>query len=471
MTEPHVTLAREESATIFGSRQARLLEAISTLRDGVLRRMLAAADVLAALGVCALFAASSNISVAFWMAVYTPVWVVLAKLHGLYDRDQRALRHLTIDELPGILTWAASTAGVLVVLIRLSPGETLSVFDAARIWFLTALFSLALRSVARFIWRGLTPPERTLIVGSGSLASAVRRKLELFPDTHAVVVGEVHESRIDELFAMSADVQGCDRIILAATEVDEYEIASLLAVCRRHHMKLSVVPPVRGMFGTAVQLRHISDMPLIEYTTWDVSRSTLMLKRVVDVVLASAGLLILAPVFVAVAVAVAVDSGFPILFVQLRAGIEGRPFPMFKFRTMVRTAEQMLADLVPFHDLDEPMFKLANDPRVTRIGSFLRRTSLDELPQLINVLLGHMSLVGPRPEQVELVERYGPEHLFRLSVKPGITGPMQVYGRGRLDWDERLAVEREYIENLTLARDVRILAMTIPSVWGGRGAY
>jgi lipopolysaccharide/colanic/teichoic acid biosynthesis glycosyltransferase len=117
------------------------------------------------------------------------------------------------------------------------------------------------------------------------------------------------------------------------------------------------------------------------------------------------------------------------------------------------------------------MFKLVQDPRVTRIGRFLRRTSLDELPQLLNVLRGDMSLVGPRPEQIELVERYRPEHVFRLTVKPGLTGPMQVYGRGELTFDERLAVERDYIENLSLGRDLRILALTLTAVVGGRGAY
>jgi lipopolysaccharide/colanic/teichoic acid biosynthesis glycosyltransferase len=117
------------------------------------------------------------------------------------------------------------------------------------------------------------------------------------------------------------------------------------------------------------------------------------------------------------------------------------------------------------------MFKLQDDPRVTRVGRLLRRTSLDELPQLFDVLKGDMSLVGPRPEQVELVERYTPEQLFRLAVKPGMTGPMQVYGRGQLTFDERLAVERGYVENLSFLRDLRILALTISAVVRGRGAY
>ena len=183
------------------------------------------------------------------------------------------------------------------------------------------------------------------------------------------------------------------------------------------------------------------------------------------------GLILASPLFVLVGLATLLDSGRPIFFRQTRAGERGRPFQMLKFRTMVRDAETMLAELVPFEELDEPMFKLKADPRVTRVGRLLRRTSIDELPQLINVLRGEMSIVGPRPEQLDLVDRYAPEHQFRLQIKPGITGPMQVYGRGELTFDERLAVEREYVENLSLARDLRILVMTLPAVFGRRGAF
>jgi lipopolysaccharide/colanic/teichoic acid biosynthesis glycosyltransferase len=138
---------------------------------------------------------------------------------------------------------------------------------------------------------------------------------------------------------------------------------------------------------------------------------------------------------------------------------------------MVCGAEDLLADLMPLDSLTDPVFKLTRDPRVTRVGRVLRRWSLDEVPQLWNVLRGEMSLVGPRPEQVELVEQYEPQHLFRHAVKPGITGPMQVYGRAELSFGERLAVEREYVENLSLGRDLRLLAMTIAAVVSGRGAF
>jgi len=144
---------------------------------------------------------------------------------------------------------------------------------------------------------------------------------------------------------------------------------------------------------------------------------------------------------------------------------------MLKFRTMVADAEKLLPQLIELDRLSEPVFKLRHDPRVTRVGRLLRRASLDELPQFWNVLRGDMSLVGPRPEEEQIVARYKPEHLVRLQVKPGLTGPMQVSGRGSLSLDERLAVEREYIENLSIGRDLRILAMTGTALISGRGAF
>ena len=260
-------------------------------------------------------------------------------------------------------------------------------------------------------------------------------------------------------------------MLVASASVDEERLAELVARCRRSHVKLSVVPPIRGMFGTAVQLNHVADLPVVEYNTWDVSRSTLLLKRTLDLAVAVPLLVLTAPLFALVAIAIRLDREGPVFFVQRRAGLQGRPFRMIKFRTMVQDAEERLSEVVTVDELPAPMFKLAADPRVTRTGRLLRRTSLDELPQLLNVVKGDMSLVGPRPEQVELVARYLPEHRFRLTVKPGLTGPMQVYGRGELRFDERLAVERDYIGNLSLGRDLRILALTLAAVLGGRGAY
>jgi exopolysaccharide biosynthesis polyprenyl glycosylphosphotransferase len=319
------------------------------------------------------------------------------------------------------------------------------------------------------VWRRITPPERILIVGEGPLADAVTRKLELFPDIHATISG-----RIPSCIALNdrlEELEGVDRVVVACSELNEGLLEALLPACRLRSVKLTVVPPTRGIFGTATHLGHVADLPLLDYNTWYVSPSTLALKRIFDVVVSTVALVLTSPLFVLIAVVVVVDDGPPVLFRQLRAGENGRVFRIFKFRTMVRDAEAMLPELISLDELSDPMFKLKSDPRVTRVGRFLRRTSLDELPQLLNVLRGEMSIVGPRPELLDLVERYAPEHEVRLGVKPGITGPWQVYGRSDLTFDEVLAVEREYVENLSLGRDLRIILMTIPAVFGRRGAY
>jgi exopolysaccharide biosynthesis polyprenyl glycosylphosphotransferase len=437
-------------------------------RDALRRRFLAVADLTSVLLGAAVLGLLTTADIAFWWACLAPVWILLAKVHGLYDRDHRALRHLTTDEIPPLVSWvtAGTIAGALVF-EALAEAPALSALIWT--WALVTLSAFLLRGVARWVWRRVTPAERTLIVGDGPLSEATRRKLELFPDIHAVVVGsaEISSGEWRDVERLAE----IDRVILASSSIDENDIRTLVASCRRHGVKLTIIPPARGMFGTAVQLRHIAELPVIEYNTWDVSRSTLLIKRAVDVALSSVALILFAPVGFVIAVAIRSGSAGPAIFTQTRAGADGRPFRMYKFRTMVCDAEDLLADLVPFDRLSEPVFKLQNDPRVTRIGRFLRRTSLDELPQLLNILKGEMSLVGPRPEQVELVDRYTPGQRIRLAVKPGLTGPMQVYGRGELCFEERVAVERDYIENYSLWRDFHILAMTFSTVVRRNGAF
>ncbi len=172
-----------------------------------------------------------------------------------------------------------------------------------------------------------------------------------------------------------------------------------------------------------------------------------------------------------IALLIRLDSPGPALFRQVRVGQKGQPFRIFKFRTMIDHAEAVLPQLVDLDALAAPAFKLPHDPRVTRVGRFLRRWSLDELPQFFNVLAGDMSLVGPRPEELAVVARYTDDQRRRLAVKPGMTGPMQVNGRGDLSFDERLRLELDYIDRYSVVRDLGILLRTLPAVIGGKGAY
>jgi exopolysaccharide biosynthesis polyprenyl glycosylphosphotransferase len=396
-------------------------------------------------------------------------------LLGLYDRDHRAVRHLTFDEIPSVFAWAGLSVALIGLLLPLTPAPPITVGAAVVAALVAGLCGSLLRAGARSLYRRLTPRERTAVIGDDELATAVRKKVELFPDMHLELVGGM---RIGDAVSDSAlaGVRGLasrvDRVIVASGRLDSGWVDELVGICRESQVKLSVVSPLLGQ-GSAppVRMTEIADLPLLEYDTWAVSRSTMMLKRGFDVAVSAGALILLLPLFPLVALAIKLDSPGPVLFRQRRAGLAGRPFWVFKLRTMHRDAEEQLGTLVDLDALEEPVFKLRHDPRVTRLGRVLRRLSIDELPQIVNVLRGEMSLVGPRPEVYTIVQRYRPEHYVRFAVRPGMTGPMQVFGRGALALGERLAVEIDYIDNLSLGRDLRILGQTIPAIMRGTGAY
>ena len=441
-------------------------------RDALRRRMLAAADLLAA-GLTTVIATRGSVSGLVLLAGL-PVWILVAKMLGLYDRDHIALRHLTVDEIPTLLAWMTVGVGA-VALVSASTGiQDVSASAALIALGAGTVLSIVLRALMRGAWRRIVPAELTLIVGERDLASGIARRIQLFDDMHLRVVGAGPvrlDGNGDQARRLRRLVDGVDRVIVASRDIGMDPVAQLATECRERQVKLSVVSPLRGHAGPMPYLSQVADLPVLEFDTSDVSRSTMLLKRAFDTVVSAVALVILAPLFPLVALAIRLDSSGPAIFSQLRAGLDGRPFRMYKLRSMYRDAEDQLNELVDLDSLPAPAFKLRNDPRVTRVGRLLRRFSLDELPQLWNVLKGEMSIVGPRPEELALVERYEPEHRFRLQVKPGMTGPMQVSGRGELAFDERLAVEMDYVEKISLARDLWILIQTLPVTLRGTGAY
>jgi exopolysaccharide biosynthesis polyprenyl glycosylphosphotransferase len=195
------------------------------------------------------------------------------------------------------------------------------------------------------------------------------------------------------------------------------------------------------------------------------------LKRLLDVVLAAFGLVATLPIWLGIVLAIRLDSPGPAIFMQERVGLHGRRFRFYKFRSMYVDAEQRLAEVQAHNEIDGPVFKMRNDPRITRMGGFLRKTSLDELPQLINVLMGDMSLVGPRPPLPREVAQYRPGDLVRLTVKPGLTCLWQVSGRSQVGFDQWMEYDREYVRNMSLKLDLQILLRTVWVVISCRGAY
>jgi exopolysaccharide biosynthesis polyprenyl glycosylphosphotransferase len=202
---------------------------------------------------------------------------------------------------------------------------------------------------------------------------------------------------------------------------------------------------------------------------WFVYEDTL--KRLLDVALAMFGLVATLPIWLGIVLAIKLDSPGPAIFMQERVGLHGRRFRFYKFRSMYVDAEQRLAEVQAHNEIDGPVFKMRHDPRVSRVGALLRRTSLDELPQLLNVLMGDMSLVGPRPPLPREVEKYRPSDLVRLSVKPGLTCLWQVSGRSNVGFDQWMEYDREYVRNMSLWLDVQILLKTVWVVISCRGAY
>jgi exopolysaccharide biosynthesis polyprenyl glycosylphosphotransferase len=443
-------------------------------KDALRRRMLAAADLGAVLVAAGVTSLVEDEGAALWMAASAPLWLVFAKVRGLYDRDHVRLGHVTLDESSALFHWAALSATGVGLAVAASPA-TLSVGAAVAMGATAFVAAFALRVAARGLWRRAVPPERGLVLGSGGIADDFVRRLELGRGHHLALVARVplaaSNGGCPEGWEELVDSHGIERVILALPDLKEETLSSVVSTCRAKGVKLSVAPPMRAMLGTAVELNQLAELPLVEFRTWDPSRSTMMIKRAMDVVVSAVALIVLSPLLALIAAAVRLDSPGPALFRQRRSGRDELEFEMLKFRTMVRDAPERVGEVVELESLREPLFKLRADPRITRVGRFLRRTSLDELPQLVNVLRGDMSLVGPRPEEVWLVERYSEADRFRLEMRPGMTGPMQVHGRGELTFQERASVEREYVENYSLKKDLKILFQTFYAVLSGRGAF
>jgi exopolysaccharide biosynthesis polyprenyl glycosylphosphotransferase len=257
--------------------------------------------------------------------------------------------------------------------------------------------------------------------------------------------------------------------VLACPEMDGQALRRLAWRLERTHTELVVAPALMDVAGPRIMIRPVAGLPLLHVEHPELTGIRQLVKNVFDRLVAAALLVLLAPLLAGLAVAVRATSPGPALFRQTRVGKDGRLFTMLKFRTMRRGSEQQKITLVS--DRDGVLFKLRNDPRVTPLGAFMRRHSLDELPQLLNVVLGHMSLVGPRPPLPEEVARYGDDVRRRLLVRPGLTGLWQVSGRSDLSWEESVRLDLRYVENWSLTLDLQILWKTWSAVARGQGAY
>ena len=446
-------------------------------RDATYRRALAAADVIAVgfavlVGVTAI--GDDALSLAMLGAL--PLIVLLSKTVGLYDRDEHLLRKTTLDEVPSLFQVASLCAFLLWLLEGPLVIGQLGREQVLGIWLLLFGSMVGARVLVRRLTRGSTAEERCLVVGDKQAEDHLTRKFRLCHSLKATVVGRVPledrdcDSTLGSLGTLAAVIVEHDiqRVILAPTRAESDQILDTVRLLKSLGVKVSVLPRLFEVVGSSVEFDDVEGTLVLGLKRHGLTHSSNVLKRATDVMGSALAVLVLAPVLIAIALAIKLKSSGPVLFRQARVGRGGKRFQMLKFRTMVAGADAMKPEL---HDRNEAggLFKIEGDPRITGVGRFLRRASLDELPQLLNVLRGDMSLVGPRPlidEEDRLVHGW---QRRRLVSPPGMTGLWQIFGSSRIPLEEMVKIDYLYGANWSLWLDAKILLRTVPYVLARRG--
>ena len=408
---------------------------------------------------------------------------MLFKAYGLYDRDMKRISHSTVDDVPWV--FHALLVGSLLFwgYFRLGPARHVNARELLAIAGLSLVAVLTLRMLARSAASRLFGNERILLVGDGPQVELIARKMRAHPEYGLAPVGVLATSgaphgpgglpvlgglRSDDLTRTAVEHR-IDRVAVSHTDVHEFELLDLIRRCRGLSIKVSLLPELFDAIGPSVVIDDIEGVTVLGLSPPGLSRSSRLLKRVMDLVGSAVLLVLVAPLLVLLAVAVKLDSPGPVFFRQRRVGRGGRRFMLVKLRTMVVGAEERRQELAG-ESRDRHWLLLDHDPRVTRVGRLLRRASLDELPELWNVLKGDMSLVGPRP----LIEA---EHRqltgwsqTRVDLTPGLTGLWQVLGRTSIPFEEMIKLDYLYVTNWSLWNDVRLILRTLPVVVTRRGA-
>ena len=423
-----------------------------------------------------------RLSTLVYLLLFVMYLVFFARFYGLYRvNDNRSGLHEQRMTFQAVMTAGLVLCGTLYVF----SGYAVSRIVVA----LTIVLTMALLMVRRAVFRKLRQrrflqgleTRNVLIVGDGRVGHALRNHLEALPHMGFRFKGFV---ALDERSEISGNPQVIGNIrncvglarslfvdeIYFSTPADKETVIQVVEEARALGIDVRVVPDLYDGLAWNAPVEFIGQFPTIPLHRGDFPRGAFMMKRVIDVCLASLALLILSPVMVAIALMVRLDSSGPIFYRAERIGRKGRKFRCFKFRTMVPNADKLKKVLAHMNEREGVLFKISNDPRITKVGAKLRKYSLDEFPQLFNVLKGDMSLVGPRPPLASEVAKYDIAHLRRLDVLPGMTGLWQVEARQDPSFDSYISLDTAYVENWNLMLDLRIMARTISVVLQGTGA-
>jgi len=436
-------------------------------REQTYRRYLAAADGLASL-FSVLFAAMITGTHLTWLVAATPVLVVLAaKLLGLYDRDDLVIGKSTWREFPRLVNLTA-----VATVIAYAARSPLIGGHGAREGFFLVLWPCALLTIVagRTLARR-APDERCVIVGNEAHCAGLGARLAQIDGV--TVAGTVPLAELagspGALHALTRRLSAHRLIVATDRQLSEGETLDVIRLAKAIGLRVSLFPSVMAAVGGSVVFDRLGGFTLLGVPRFGLSRSSAAIKRAFDVMGALVAMLVFAPVMVIVAVLIKLDSRGPVLFRQTRVGRDGNLFEMRKFRSMIDGADALKRGLLADNEAGDGLFKIAADPRVTRVGRRLRRTRIDELPQLFNVLAGQMSLVGPRPLIVEEDERIVGLDRRRLHLTPGMTGPWQILGSSTVPIKEMAKLDYLYIANWSLWEDLRILIQTLFLVVQRRG--
>jgi exopolysaccharide biosynthesis polyprenyl glycosylphosphotransferase len=456
------------------------LPLVTGARDKIFRAALLVADIAAAVIVVWLCQEVFGVNGPGRYALVLPLVVpFINTAAGLYRRDEDVLSAHTLDEAPRVFQ-AAALSTVLAYLIESALVRTPlgAQLVALTLVGLTAV-TVITRTTARSAARRLTSPERCGLVGGAEAERRLRGQLATAPAMKAEVVARrpleeitpaLDESPVDAFARLEHMVRHhrAQRIIVAGDGAPPTRVHEAIQMAKALGVKISLLPQAFDVVGSAVTFDYVGGLTLLGVRRFGLSRRARAVKRTMDLVTSGLLLILLAPVFALIALAVRCTSHGPAFFRQTRVGRHGRHFEILKFRSMVVDAEDRKSALRGRNEA-EGLFKINDDPRVTLVGRFLRRTVLDELPQLINVLRGEMSLVGPRPLVVEEDRQIQGWHRRRLDLTPGMTGPWQVLGGARIPLREMVVIDYLYVANWSLWGDFKVLLRTIPCILARRG--
>ena len=441
-------------------------------RERNYRRALAVADLAAAAASVPLAIGLMGDGRVRWSYLLViPLMLLTAKVLGLYDHDESVIRKSTIDELPRLIN-LASTFTLLVWATRHFTVVGQPDTEAMLALWIALAFSISTgRTLARRFAAGISPPERCLVLGDVPAFERLQARIVDMPGVCLVGRFALDRALHDEsTLRHLTDRESVHRMIIASNDtLRPEEMVDLVHQAKATGLRVSLLPGILEAVGSSVVCDDLgAGVTLLGVPRFGLTRSSAAVKRGFDLLGSSVLLLAAGPIMGIAAALIRLDTPGPVFFRQTRVGRDGRHFAMIKLRTMVDEAEALKSDLMSLNETDG-LFKIADDPRITRVGRWLRRTNLDELPQLINVLRGEMSLVGPRPLVAEEDDRIVGLYRRRLHLKPGMTGPWQTLGTKRCSLGEMVKIDYLYIANWSLWIDLKIVLRTIPHVTLGRG--